>query len=139
MGQTRRRLIMQTTPQERAELARHIEAIRFQLPYPIAPLDGVRICWDNQDSSKRKGHGSTKLAYFTIFKPRQITLAGFGRHHLEGMVPWLAHELRHMWQYQYLGCIGFMCVSIFRKWKLEPSAYAVTEAAEKLMMTTEKR
>jgi hypothetical protein len=125
---------MKPTPATAIEmqyLTAQVEALRYRLPHPIADMAGVAVAWDNQDGADRTG--TTRMALFTLFRPNRITLAGFGRHTLNAMVPTLCHELHHKWQLDTWGYWPYMCRCLLRNFLVEKTAYEVEQAADKLI------
>jgi hypothetical protein len=119
---------MPLTYSERKELTDMVERMRMRLPHPIAQID-CPIYWDGDT----RAEGVEDLAAFHHIPSHKIMLAEFGKHTLDMMVPALCHELHHKWQLETWGRWSYMCRCILRNWLVEPSAYKVQEAAEKLL------
>lgn len=123
---------MKPTPATKGELEalrEAIEQMRERLPHPVATTAGLRIVWE-----PRYDVDNGVLGSYSVLRPHEVRLASFGRLLPHLMVPVLAHELRHMWQHHCMGwAYAVAAIPGLRNWTIEPSAYAVEAAAEKLI------
>jgi hypothetical protein len=120
-----------TTPltySEREALTAMVGQVRFSLPHPIATIVDVGLLWDD-----KMGDCGT-LGSYNYMRPREIRLAAHAAHNLPMLVPVLCHELRHMHQH-HCHRLWYVLATIpgLRNWTIEPSAYEVQAAAEKLI------
>lgn len=105
------------------------ERLRYRLPHPIAETAGLSLVWDEGYTPENGVLGS-----FSVLRPHEIRLAAHACHNLPMIVGTLCHELRHMHQFRTLGWrYHLLAMPFLRNWTIEPSAYEVEEAADKLM------
>jgi hypothetical protein len=123
---------LKPTPATTAELAyltAQVEALRYRLPHPIADMAGVQVVWEPRYDADNGILGS-----FSVFNRNTIRLAAYARLVPGTIVSVLCHELRHMHQLKTLGWRYHMLAMPFlRDYTIEPSAYEVEQAADKLI------
>jgi len=98
------------------------------LPHQIADITGFSLYWD--ESMVKSG---TLGAYHWYF-PADLRISTVGKHALDLIVPVVCHELRHAWQHQTMG-VAYLAKAnrLWARWTIEPSAYEVERAAEKIL------
>jgi len=123
---------MKPTPATTSELqylTAQVEALRYRLPHPIADMAGVAVVWEPRYDADNGILGS-----FSVFSRNTIRLAAYARLVPGTIVSVLCHELRHMHQLKTLGWrYHLLAMPFLRDYTIEPSAYEVEQAADKLI------
>jgi hypothetical protein len=123
---------MNPTPATTSELqylTAQVEALRYRLPHPIADMAGVAVVWEPRYDADNGILGS-----FSVFGRNAIRLAAYARLVPGTIVSVLCHELRHMHQFRTLGWrYHLLAMPFLRDYTIEPSAYEVEQAADKLI------
>jgi len=95
----------------------------------IADLAGIELVWDENMT------GGVLGAYHWFYH-NEIRLSPVGRYVPGMMVPVVCHELRHVWQHRTMG-LKYVVLACrwWNRWTVEPSAYKVQEACERVFET----
>lgn len=117
-------------PKEVIAIAAAMAAVVPHLHYPIAPLAGVKVRWDDQCGEKGiLGHCSP------VREPDVVCLSTLLQGQWKLAAATMCHELRHIQQRRERGALLFILSSIpvVRRFALEASAWSVERVADELL------